>query len=167
MKKTILLLFVCMAAITAMSQDKKSSTKFSGGAEIGLPIGGFSNSQSFGVGGSVHALFGDASGFTASAGYMTFTGKTVGTFKMPAFNAIPVKIGYRMGISDGFYFEPQSGLSFTSQSGVTSTAFTYAPVIGIVTGGLDISARYEAMSYSGGTLGFLGVRALYSFGSKK
>lgn len=166
MKKILLVAVVGMFSLTAMAQ-KGGSTNFSAGIELGIPMGDMKESQSMGFGGSVKALFGEASGFTASAGYMTFAGKDVsGIGTYPAFSAIPVKVGYRLATEGGFYFEPQVGMSFTSQGGSSASAFTYAPNVGIITGGLDLSARYEAMSNNGSTISFVGFRLAYSFGSK-
>ncbi len=167
MKKIFLLTFAGIITVTAFSQSKSGGTSLSSGLEIGLPMGDMSNTQSIGLGASVKALFGETSGFTASLGYMTFTGKEVSGFgKFPAFNAIPVKVGYRMATEGGFYFEPQVGMAFTSQGGSSASAFTYAPNVGIITGGLDLSARYEAMSNNGSTISFVGLRLAYMFGGK-
>lgn len=167
MKKVFLFSIVALISATSFSQGKGGGTSLSSGLEIGLPMGDMSNSQSVGLGASVKALFGETSGFTASVGYMTFSGKEVSGFgKFPAFNAIPVKVGYRMATEGGFYFEPQVGVAFTSQGGSSASAFTYAPNVGIITGGLDLSARYEAMSNNGSTISFIGLRLAYMFGGK-
>ena len=167
MKKIFLLTLAGFFTFSAFSQSKGGGTSLSSGLEIGLPMGDMSNSQSVGLGASVKALFGETSGFTASVGYMTFSGKEVSGFgKLPAFNAIPVKVGYRMATEGGFYFEPQIGMAFTSQGGSSASAFTYAPNVGIITGGLDLSARYEAMSNNGSTISFVGLRLAYMFGGK-
>ena len=162
MKKFFLLTLAGFITFSAFSQSKGGGTNLSGGLELGLPTGDMNLSQNIGFGASVKALFGDVSGFTASAGYMTFSGKNT----IPAFSAIPVKVGYRTAFEGGFYFEPQVGMSFTSQGGFTESVFTYAPNVGIITGGLDISARYEAMTKDSYTIGFIGLRLAFSIGKK-
>ncbi len=167
MKKILLVAIVGMVSFSAMSQGKGGETNINGGLELGLPMGNFGTNAGIGLGASLKAVFGGTSGFTASAGYMTFAGKTVGSgigsYTTTASNLIPVKVGYRMASEGGFYFEPQVGMTFyTGGSG-----FTYAPSVGYTTGSLDLSARYEAISQTGATSSFVGVRLAYSFGGGK
>lgn len=160
MKKIFFIAITAMISFSAISQSKSSGgSSFSGGLEIGLPMGDFNVTQSLGYGASVHGLFGDKSGFTASIGYMSFSGKSFTGGSYAAFGLTPVKVGYRLASEGGFYTEPQVGISFyTGGSG-----FTYAPVVGMMTGSLDLSVRYESISSTGSTLSFLGFRLGYKF----
>ena len=169
MKKIFFLAVSTLISIAALSQSKSSGySSASLGLEVGMPMGDFKETHSIGLGASVHGLFGVKSGFTTSIGYMTFTGKDVnfgglGTIKLPAFNMIPVKIGYRVATEGGFYFEPQIGITFTSSNGSSSSAFTYAPTIGATAGAMDVSVRYEGLSKDNSTLNFLGLRLAFKF----
>lgn len=163
MKKFFLLTLAGFITFSAFAQSKGGGTSLSAGLELGLPVGDLSNSQSVGLGASVKALFGETSGLTASVGYMSFSGKEYSSgLKYQAFNTVPVKVGYRIASEGGFYFEPQVGVTFNDGESV----FTYAPNLGIITAGLDISARYETMTRNGYSLGFIGFRLAYSFGKK-
>ena len=157
----------------AQKSDAKKNTdkaSVSIGAEIGLPIGDLKETTSIGIGGSVKAaipIF-EGGAVTLSAGYMTFSGKTVTilgqSFKYGSLGMIPIKAGLRFIISEGFYGEPQLGYTLYSGSG-NSGAFTYAANLGyMVNNSFDISARYEAASKNSATLSFIGARIAYSFG---
>ena len=163
------LLTVAIATVISLASFSQSTglepMQFNVGLEAGMPMGDFKESHNFGVGLSAKVIL--SSGLTGSIGYVTFSGKDLPGFgKMPAFNTIPVKAGYRIKADGGFYFEPQVGITFMSSDGESMNAFTWAPNVGISTGPIDISVRYENISQSGENLNFLGLRLAYSFGGK-
>lgn len=166
MKKVLSVIIATVITGAAFSQNAGSETmQFNVGLEAGMPTGDFKESHNFGVGISAKAIL--SSGLTGSIGYVTFSGKDVPGFgKLPAFNTIPVKAGYIIKGSGGFYFEPQVGITFMSSDGESMNAFTWAPNVGMISGPIDISVRYENISQSGENLGFLGLRLAYSFGGK-
>ena len=176
--RTIKFLLVGLTVLVATnlfaqkSDSKKEADKasVSVGVEVGLPIGDLKQTSSIGIGGSVKAAIPvfDGGAFTLSAGYMTFSGKTVDilgqSFKFGSLGMIPIKAGLRFVISEGFYGEPQLGYTLYSGSG-NSGAFTYAANLGfMVNNSVDISARYEAASKNSSTISFIGARIAYSFG---
>ena len=143
--------------------------KFSIGLEAGVPVGGFSDASSFGIGATLQAEHGlsDDAAVTLSAGYLNFFGKSVnlsgyGTYKVPATSIVPLLAGVKYYFSKSFYGHVQAGVSFFNNGG--GSAFTYAPSIGFVPSEyFDIAFKYQAASKSGSTLSFIGLRAAYNF----
>ena len=176
MKKVIFTLAIATVAFTANAQDKKSDKefKFSVGVEAGLPLGDLKEGSSFGIGGSVMGEYAAAEslGLTLSAGYLTFSGKTIDvdgeSFKSPSLNLIPVLVGAKYHFNDKFYGHAQLGMTFASVKvegvSASTSAFTYAPTIGVTPSeNIDISVKYQAYSKGGGTTSFVGLRVAYVF----
>jgi hypothetical protein len=172
MKKMILTAAIAVIAFSANAQDKASDKplKFSVGVEAGLPLGDLKEGSSFGIGGSAMAEYAAAEnlGLTLGAGYLTFLGKTVEGEKGPSLNLIPVLVGAKYYFSPKFYGHAQLGMTFASVKieglgSANTSAFTYAPTIGVLpTENIDISLKYQAYS-KGGTTSFIGLRAAYTF----
>lgn len=167
--KIYLLALSVLVTVSSFAQDskKKSSggNSLSVGAEVGLPIGDLKQVSSLGIGGSAKAAFGifEGGAVTLSAGYMTFSGKTIQGFKLPSTNVIPVKVGLRYMLGGGIYGEPQLGMSFIGNGG--GSAFTYAAGVGtMINNQIDIGVRYEAFSKNSATSSFIGARVAYNFG---
>jgi len=140
------------------------------GAELGIPAGTLNNTQKIGIGGSAKAAFpvGPETDITVSAGYVSFSGVEIGSFKYPALNFIPLKAGVRYRfIPGGFYLEPQLGYTSISaaNNGGSTGGFTYAANAGyMINSQWDLSARYEAVSLKNDVLyPQVGVRLAYSF----
>ena len=164
MKRTIVLLTALFLGTAAMAQHELGA-----GLEAALPMGDFGKSNSFGIGATLKYAynFGESSAITATAGYITYAGKEqdIMGFKVKgvAMGQIPFKVGYRHSFS-GFYVEPQLGFSSFSASGGGSTSgFTYAANLGYKVSKFDLSARYESVSVTGGSLGLVGFRIGYIF----
>jgi hypothetical protein len=171
MKKLMIavVLFSCMAL--AASANAQSKIHFGIGADIGLPIGTFGDSQGIGIGGTakVYYPFNDMVTFTGTAGYMTFSGKDVTTagvtVKAGSWNMIPVVVGARyyfapassnfrpygafdIGMIFGSYTVPsQTFFGVTVGGGSVSTSdFTYQPMLGFVASNWDIALRLIGVS---------------------
>jgi len=165
-------IFIAIAAI-ALSTAAKAQTTYSAGLEVGLPSGDASSGYGLGIGGSVKGKFAlgksENSAITGSAGFISFSGKDVNflgiVVKTPTLSAIPVKVGYRYTAEGGIYFEPQVGATFFNNS--VGTAFTWAANVGYsISENLDLSARYESASVTGGSINHIGFRLAYAFGGK-
>ena len=172
--KICLLALTVLVAATSFGQDDKkkaSGTSFSVGLEAGLPIGDLKKlDASFGIGGSAKVGIPVFSGadVTISAGYISFMGKTVQGFKIPALGTIPVKAGLRFMLGSGFYGEPQLGYTIAKYSGIDGNlnGFTYAAGVGYKVSQVDVGVRYEAWSKSENgvsiTPSFIGLRVAYN-----
>lgn len=180
--KNVLFLVV---AVTLFA-GTKSMAQFSAGLDIGLPMGSFSDIASTGFGGSVRydATISDKLGWTASAGYSSFAGKTFnfGNVSIPFGNTtnIPLAGGLKYYFSEagsGFYGGLDLSLNFLStyvytfnsgngggynSSNVSDTKFGVNPAVGYRLPNWDFSARYNAV----GDFSYLGIRAAYVFAQK-
>ncbi|MES2882316.1 MAG: outer membrane beta-barrel protein, partial [Bacteroidota bacterium] len=90
-----------------------------------------------------------------TTGYTTFGGKDGAEVTT---SMIPVLVGYRQNFS-GLYIEPQIGFSTLRVAAggfsASTTGFAYAAAVGYaMEQGLDLSARYQAVSKDG-TAGYL------------
>lgn len=173
MKK--LLLVVVALAVVAVANNKSYSQpgkiSFGIGADVGLPMGTFGDTQGIGIGGSakVYYALNEMATLTGTAGYMTFSGKdiTVGTVTVTAgkWSMVPVTVGGR------YYFSPAGsnfraygafdlGMVFgsytinipeikfgtiviqpASSSSVSTSDFTYQPQLGFEAGKFDVAVR--------------------------
>ena len=168
MKKVLLALaIIAGTAFTTFAQTKSGdSGKFSIGVEGGLPLGNIKNGYNFVLGGSVKYELPIAAStwFTVSAGYNSFHPKS--EFKdlgAESIGFVPVKVGIKYYLEQGFFAEGQVGAAFGTKSG-TGTAFAYSPGVGYTfDGGFEAGVRYEGFSKSGGTISQLGLRLAYRF----
>jgi hypothetical protein len=150
------------------SNTKYSDTRFSLGPELGFATGTFSNIAGFGIGGSVqaeHFYQPNVSG-TAIFGLVDYFGASISNnTKFKATVIIPLRVGVRYYIGEGFHIGAQIGLGIVS--GVySSTGFAYSPQIGYnfkTKRGkhVDASFKYDGYAISGGSLSALGIRVAY------
>ena len=177
---------VLLIGLLIFLASSKTFAQFSVGAEVGLPMGNFSDIAKAGFGGSVRyeATINDKLNWSASAGYLSFTGKdfTVLNVTIPFGNSsiIPLVGGikyYFSEASNGFYGAADLGLNFISyytysynsgngggynSSSASETRFGFAPGIGYRMGNWDFTAKYNLISDAN----YLGLRAAYIFGTK-
>lgn len=180
MRKVILLTFFLMGTIAAFSQiTTLSDSELGFGLEVAMPMSGLKETQKSGIGGSIkfaQTIYNTKFAPSFQAGFITFSGKPIPedqtnllkeTYKQLFF--IPVKLGLRFTTSFGLYAEPQAGTSLVlSETDLgesnTSSGFTYAMNVGFQTlPGIDVSARYEAVSFANSTVSMAGVRIAYHF----
>jgi hypothetical protein len=162
--------------------------QFSLGAEVGLPMGNFGDIAGAGFGGSLRyeANISDKLNWSASAGYLSFSGKTYTypgtnvTIPFGNFSIIPITGGvkyYFSEVNNGFYGAADLGFNFISTYDVTynsgngggynlssasTTKFGLSPGVGYRTGNWDLAARFNLISDAN----YLGVRVAYVFGTK-
>ena len=179
MKKLFLLTAIAgvfaFSNVSAQTKDvAMTGQKLGIGAEFAFPTGDFGDVYNLGYGGSLQFQTPIAAklNFTATAGYLNFTGKDyttpIGTFKAADFGSIPVKIGARYFLAENFYAGGELGASFATGDN-SGTAFVYTPNIGVEfpvadKASIDFGVRYEAWSRDSSTLRFVGLRLAYNFG---
>lgn len=177
MKKTLLVLAaVCGAAWGSYAQTTTATTTtttsssspadhahLSAGLDGGVTIGGIRPSSKAVVGASVQYEIPIATNtlFTVSAGYsyLLFTDakkRMIRAFEDPKSGAsfIPMKVGLKYYVSNGFFVEGQAGVVFAIKSKSTNanydTAFAWSSGAGYTfKNGIELSARYENWSNSG------------------
>jgi hypothetical protein len=172
MKKLVLFLSIlCMTAITTQAQLTEGNFNFGVGLRLGLPTGNLNTSNSFGLGGEVQGEYAFSENITgvATSGYTTFFGKSYdfgGGFsgKYPAIGQIPIIVGGRFYPSEQVFVGAQIGYGHYSGGGYGSGGFEYRPQVGYNADMFQVILSYDGTSVSGGTLGYVGLSALYKFG---
>jgi hypothetical protein len=164
-------LFV-FAAAPAFSQ-------FSAGLDLAVPNGNWSTDWGvgFGVSGRYEAPIQDKLNWTASAGFLSFSGKSFttivgftgtgqpiyGSITAPSITIIPVTGGikyYFQESNKGFYGAADIGF-FIANQGV-GTKFGFSPGVGYRLEKFDFAFRFNAVS----DINYVGVRAAYIFPGK-
>ena len=170
MKKAIVLtLFAVCTSIMAMAQ-KDGKTKFSAGPEIGIATGTFGLSWGLGIGVSAQAehFFQENVSGTALLGLISYFGKSYAPGKKyTAYTTIPLRVGVRYYIGDGFHAGLQIGVGFLSYGGSSTTAFAYSPQLGYnfktnKNKAIDLTLKYDAYTKNG-TIGAIDLRVAYVF----
>ena len=158
---------------TPKTEIQGKKFKINLGVEGALPMGDLKNGYSFGAGLTLRFLYKVTPqfGVTFTTGAIGFAPKDLNANAKVLLN-IPFKAGGRYMITNNFYGLAEIGMTqsmmyFTDQQGkishISSNAFTYAPSIGVILGGLDASLRYETMSKNGASSSFLALRLGFFF----
>jgi hypothetical protein len=160
-------IFLVVASVFALgvANAQTGKNQISIGVDLGLPMGDYSDAFKLGFGGTAKYLHGvgNAGQVSLTTGYATFKAKEDVDASV---SQLPILIGYRHNFS-GAYVEPQVGYTilgakYGSES-ASSGGFGYAIAAGYaLEQGLDLSARYQAVSKDG-TFGFIGFRVAYNF----
>lgn len=95
------------------------SGRFSGGLELGLPVGDYADFNSLGIGVSARYEYSveDKISIMATAGFQSFSAKEFGGLKPDATTIIPVQIGGKYYFNEawnGFYAGAELGLHMIS-----------------------------------------------------
>lgn len=154
MKKLFLALAVTLFSFTANAQ-------FSGGVNVGLPVGNASNAASFSFGVDVLYMFNSGEEFTygIATGYQNYLGKTVGGVKIPSQDFIPLAFAGRYSLSDQFALGADVGYGIATNGG-----FYYRPMLVYnMSEKTKLNASYSAVSGNGSTLGNIGVGVMFDF----
>lgn len=172
MKKVLLIAALTAVSFAGFAQDKKEAKKFvfSAGVEAALPIGDFADAYSFGIGGTVQGAYNVASktDITLNAGFISYSGKTVATVKVPSLNVIPVMAGLRYGFTDKLYAHGQAGMSFWSSKvagiSVNESDFTWNLGVGyFITENIDAAIKFNSIGTAGTASNAVGLRIAYNF----
>ena len=142
---------VILGLISLLLLDMQGHTQLKGFsfgpyAEAAWPTGSFKeiNKNGYGAGVGADIRLGKI-GFTGSAGYVHFGGRTISkgneNIDMPSINAFPVRVGLKYRIVPAIYAKLESGVAKFTNNG--QQAFIVAPGIGIRILGIDVQAKYE------------------------
>jgi hypothetical protein len=99
---------------------------------------------------------------TLTTGYYGFIGKQKANGLIQNSDLIPLKAGIKLFVGDNFYFQPEAGISFATESNFDNP-FTWAPNLGYAYNKWDFSARYEGFENSNSSNGMVAVRLGYAF----
>jgi hypothetical protein len=171
-----LLLTTCLAAAILFysadvnAQGKKFKVGL--GLEAALPVGNFADVYSAGGGLSLRFLYKITPQFgaTFTTGAIVFAPKNLNNIddNSKAAVNIPFKLGGRYKFTKRFYGIMEAGITHNityykdiddDLQHVSGNSFTYAPGIGVLLGGFDMSLRYEGYENAG----FMGLRLGFFF----
>lgn len=157
LRTIVLAALLIIASIGANAQGGKFKVGL--GLDAALPVGNFGNFYSVGTGLSLRFLYKITPKFgaTFTTGFIAFIPKGGLNKNSKATLNIPFKVGGRYKFTDKFYgmFEvgdTHSTVYYDSNNTlghVSGNSFTYAPGVGLLLGGFDVSLRYEGYSSSG------------------
>lgn len=169
--------FYCVFVLVCMSMmgyAQEGFYKVGAGAEVGLPMGDFSDLSDIGFGATGKVFYGitEDGDITGTVGYLYF-GLKSDSYVSGNISMIPLQFGYRHNFN-GFYAEPQLGLMFISSkvtikggggmfdsfSGSASeTKFGLGLGGGYEFGDWDLGIRYQIVEHAN----FIGLRVGYNF----
>lgn len=169
--KQILFLFSLVALVTvanAQTDDATGRFHFAAGANVGLPMGDFNDSHSFGIGVEVQPEYAISNKFSVygSTGYTSFFGKTVdlgeeGKYDVPNASLIPILAGARFYLNPKFFVGAKAGIGILSSDGESESAFNYQPQVGYNAKRFQVNLGYNALSKDGESLSNLSLSVLY------
>jgi hypothetical protein len=178
MKKQLLILTALFLffSLTIQAQDttkiKGKKFKIGLGLDVALPMGTLNQAYSIGGGLSLRFLYKITPefGVTFTTGFDALPPKNLNNINASskATLNIPFKLGGRYKFTDKFYGIMEVGSTHTisyykginnNLAHVSGNSFTYAPGIGLLLGGFDVSLRYEGYA----SAGFIGLRLGFFF----
>ena len=170
MKKLIFVAVIAVFSCLTGWAQKNGSTRLSAGPEIGFASGtfGLNWGLAIGVSGQVEHFFQDKLSGTAFIGINDYFGKKISSgARLTSTTIIPIRIGARYYLSEGFHAGLQLGVGFINYAGLGSTAFAYSPQIGYnfktnKNKAIDLTFKYDGYSTTQ-TYGALNLRAAYIF----
>jgi hypothetical protein len=168
--KKALFVFVLSLSLATMAKAQGEGFTFAAGLRLGLPIGDFADTHSFGVGVEVQGELGlsDKFSLVANTGFTQFFGKTIDVFgtsvKVDGVGLIPIIVGPRVYPSEKFFIGAQAGLGILTGGGSSETGFNWQPQIGVNTEHFQVALNYNALTKDGSTLGHVGLTALFKLG---
>jgi hypothetical protein len=168
MKKVIFLVFVLAASFAVHAQSGAGkSVQFGGGIRFGLPTGDFHLSHSVGIGAELQAEYrlNQNASLTGTTGFTNFIGKSADYLgykvKYESVGYIPVLVGARYYATQNVFLGGKVGYGIlTGESG--GGAFNFEPQVGYNAEKFQLALGYNAL-VDDGTLGHLGVTAVYKF----
>ena len=168
MKKVIFLAFILAAAFVVNAQSKSGQdVQFSGGLRIALPVGNFHYSHGFGVGAELQAEYklSPTASLTGTTGCTNFIGKSANyydySYKYESVGYIPILVGARVYPSEKVFIGGKVGYGILTNAGAGG-GFNFEPQVGYNADKFQVSFGYNAL-VNNGTLGHLGVTAMYKF----
>lgn len=168
MKKILFLAFVLAVSFAAFAQKNTAGKfNFGGGVRFGLPVGNFHLSHSVGIGAELQAeyKFHPSASFTGTTGFTNFIGKseTYGgyKYKYDGVGYIPILVGARYYPAQNVFMGARLGYGILTGAG-SGGAFNFEPQVGYNADKFQLALGYNAL-VDEGTLGHLGVTAVYKF----
>ncbi|MRX46335.1 hypothetical protein [Pedobacter puniceum] len=176
MKKTMIKMFIAVAAITSYfslnyvqaqtTNPDGSRTRLGVGLGIGVPTK--SNVADVVIAPDLrlqHDL-GARTSLTLTTGYYGFIGDRKINGESFVSDLIPLKAGTKFFFGNTFYLQPEVGIAFSTKKDYQHP-FVWAPSVGYANQKWDFALRYEGFEYNRNSTGMVALRAAYSFNLSK
>jgi hypothetical protein len=170
MKKLILAATFVVAGFVGTNAQAPEGFQFGAGLRVGLPVGDFGDTHSFGIGGEVQGEYGFSETFSGvvTSGYNHFMGKKETIFgvevEFESVGYVPILAGIRYYPAPSFFVGAQAGYGLLFGNGESEGAFNYQPQVGYNGSSFQVALSYNAMSKDGSTLGHIGLTGIFKFG---
>jgi len=168
MKKFFFIALAVAGAFVGNAQSGASkNVQFGGGLRFGLPVGNFNLSHTIGIGAELQAEYKVQPNvsLTGTTGFTNFIGKSQSwggyKYKYDAVGYIPILVGARYYPSENVYVGGKLGYGILTGAG-SGGGFNFEPSVGYNASKYQLSLGYNAL-VNDGTLGHLGVTAIYKF----
>lgn len=176
MKNSILLSACIFFTLSTIAQKEPTGFDLGFSPEAGMPLSVLKNGYQagYGLSGKVAYNFNRRSALTFQTGYLSFVAhedykdyaewarNTSFKADPSGFVLVPFKTGFQYKLSNIIFVEPQIGA--TALSSNKGAKFTFAVNAGVfISPAFVISARYEEITATRGSLSFVGLNAGYSF----
>ena len=168
--------FVSASLISGMLKAQTtppSEWRFGVGVEGGIPTGNLKDFSNFELGGTARLQYGLSSNIalTLTSGYYNFFAKNSSTTingitytaKPTDLGIVPVKLGIKAFVGDGFYFGAEAGAGFETVY-AKNTKLILSPGLGYANKSWDVGVRYENFSGQSDNYGTVALRLAYGFG---
>ena len=163
--------FLAAAFVVAGFLSANAQFTFGAGVRLGLPVGDFGDSHSFGIGAEIQGEYNFSEKFSGiiTTGYTNFFGKTVdvppfGEIEFESAGLIPIIAGVRVYPTTTFFIGAQAGYGILTGNGDSEGAFCYQPQIGYNGSKFQVALNYNALSKDGSTLGHIGLTGIFKLG---
>ena len=167
MKKIVLILACAVSLTVAKAQQK--TIQWGAGLNIGVPVGDFSQTHSFGIGfeGQAEYPIATQASLVGSLGFTNFFGKKDDyyDYKYKSAGIIPILVGARFYPTEQFFVGGKLGYGiFTGEGG--GGAFNFVPQVGYNAPQYQVSLGFHLLSRDGGNASYLGLTGIYKFQTK-
>ena len=155
MKKVLLVIAVALFSFTANAQ--LGGGQFSGGVNIGIPVGTMKAQSSFSYGLDVNYMLnsGEEFSYGIATGYQNYSGKN----GIPSVDFIPLALAGRYAVSEQVSIGADLGYAMSSNGG-----FYYRPmVVYNLSETMKFNASYSGVSVTGGTVSNVGAGIMFNF----
>jgi len=168
-KINLFLLFISFATVSKAQQKKSienNKLSFAAGINLGLPLGDFNLSHTFGLGAEFQSEY-RINGVTAiygSVGYTNFFGKEY-KFEEPedlSSGLIPIIAGAKIYVTEQFFIGAKAGIAIVTGFG-SGTGLDYQPQAGFDLQKLQLNLGYNGVTVDGGSISTLFLSVLYKF----
>lgn len=160
MKKVILLAFVAIVSISAVSAQKFQKPSFQVGIASALPTDIASNETHINFGSTwfqLNSKYNKKFSGALDFGYLRFKGDSETNFSV-----VPFMVGPKYHVNEHVYFGGAAGVAFYNNSDYGATSFMFSPYIGAVMGSFRIDGRYISIVEKNKPVKVLGIVLSYS-----